>query len=173
MTFLATLDSPTWRQIRPSRVHADGLGDVDTCDVRMLFCLWRHHQRQLCSADSLKTGPAINIIAVFLGLLIFNGMGSSPEPESVEFRCRLSSMLAVPSSREWSLIRVDQHRAPIFRIVREYPRAKSELRAHQMARKLRRAGFTPRKIGAELSSNGSQLELPTAGLTPHFHAELL
>ena len=62
---------------------------------------------------------------------------------------------------------------PDFRIVREYPRTKSELRAHQMARKLRSAGFTPHKIRAELSSNGSQLELRTAGLTPHFHAELL
>ena len=35
------------------------------------------------------------------------------------------------------------------------PAQKSELRAHQMARKLRSAGFTPQKIRAELSSNGS------------------
>ena len=42
-----------------------------------------------------------------------------------------------------------------------------------MARKLRSSGFTPHKIRAELSSNGSQLALRTAGLTPHFHAELL
>ena len=41
---------------------------------------------------------------------------------------------------------------PIFRIVREYTRTKNR---------------------AELSSNGSQLKLRTAGLTPHFHAELL
>ena len=53
------------------------------------------------------------------------------------------------------------------------PAQKSELRAHQMARKLRSGGFTPHKIRAELSSNGSQLKLRTAGLTPHFHAELL
>ena len=52
------------------------------------------------------------------------------------------------------------------------PAQKSELRAHQMARKLRSGGFTPHKIRAELSSNGSQLKLRTAGLTPHFHAEL-
>ena len=44
----------------------------------------------------------------------------------------------------------------------------SELRGHQMARKLRSGGFTPHKIRAELSSNCSQLKLRTAGLTPHF-----
>ena len=53
------------------------------------------------------------------------------------------------------------------------PAQKSELRAHQMARNLRSGVFTPHKIRAELSSNGSQLKLRTAGLTPHFHAELL
>ena len=47
------------------------------------------------------------------------------------------------------------------------PAQKSELRAHQMARKLRSGGFTPHKIRAELSSNGSQLKFRTAGLTPH------
>ena len=35
--------------------------------------------------------------------------------------------------------------APIFRIVREYPRNKFELRAHQMARKLQTTSFTPHK----------------------------
>ena len=49
---------------------------------------------------------------------------------------------------------------------------KSEVRAHQMARKLRSAGFTPQKIRGELSSNGCPLELRTAGFTPYFHAEL-
>ena len=60
----------------------------------------------------------------------------------------------------------------IFRSVREYPGTKSELRAHQMARKLRSASLSPHKIRAELSSNGSQLKLRTAGLTPRFPAEL-
>ena len=46
-------------------------------------------------------------------------------------------------------------------------------RAHQMARRLRSAGFTPHRIRAELSTNGSQVELRTAGSTPHFHADLL
>ena len=40
---------------------------------------------------------------------------------------------------------------PILRVVREYPCTKSEVRAHHMARKLRSAGFTPRK--SELSSH--------------------
>ena len=55
------------------------------------------------------------------------------------------------------------------------PAQKSELRAHQMARKLRSGGFTPHKIRAELPSNHqmAQLKLRTAGLTPHFHAEPL
>ena len=53
------------------------------------------------------------------------------------------------------------------------PAQKSELRAYQMARKLLSGGFTPHKIRAELSSNGSQLKLRTAGLAPRFHAELL
>ena len=53
------------------------------------------------------------------------------------------------------------------------PAQKSELRAHQMARKLRNGGFIPHRIRAEISSNGSQLKLRTAGVTPHFHAELL
>ena len=59
--------------------------------------------------------------------------------------------------------------APIFRIVQKCIRTRSELRAHQIVRRLRCAGFTPHKIQAELSSNGSQVELRTAGLTPHFH----
>ena len=35
------------------------------------------------------------------------------------------------------------------------------------------AEYPRTKIRAESSSNGSQLKLRTAGLTPHFHAELL
>ena len=50
---------------------------------------------------------------------------------------------------------------------------KSEVRAHQMARKLRSAGFTPQKLRAELSSNLSALKLRGAGLTPqNLHAGL-
>ena len=52
------------------------------------------------------------------------------------------------------------------------PAQKFELRAYQMARKLRNSGFTRHKIQVELPSNGLQLELRTAALTPHFHAEL-
>ena len=50
---------------------------------------------------------------------------------------------------------------------------KSEVRAHQMARKLGSAGFTPQKLRAELSSNLSALKLRGAGLTPqNLHAGL-
>ena len=49
----------------------------------------------------------------------------------------------------------------------------SELRAHQMVRKLRSGGFTPHKIRPELSPNDSQLKLRTASFIPHFHPELL
>ena len=34
---------------------------------------------------------------------------------------------------------------PTFRIVQEYPGTKSEVRAHQIVRKLRSAGFTPQQ----------------------------
>ena len=37
-------------------------------------------------ADFLKAGLVINIVAVVIGIFIIYGMGSSPEPESVEFR---------------------------------------------------------------------------------------
>ena len=37
-------------------------------------------------ADFLNIDPALNVIAVFFGFLIFYGMGSSPEQESAEFR---------------------------------------------------------------------------------------
>ena len=37
-------------------------------------------------ADFLKVGLVINIVAVVIGIFIIYGMGSSPEPESVEFR---------------------------------------------------------------------------------------
>ena len=174
---------------------------------------------------------------------VSNFVESGLEPESfpVEMELfalrlcrRLSSMPTVPYSREWSVIRVEQHRShyPLkswpcsmtrtccfgwgatlslllaftlqrteqcairrpddkrvdgclsgpseswdfsrfFGLCGSTPAQKSELRAHLMARKLRSSGFTPHKIRAELSSNGSQLALRTAGLTPHFHAELL
>ena len=50
---------------------------------------------------------------------------------------------------------------------------KSELRAHQMARKFEVPGSPRTKIRAELSSNGSDVR--PAGLTPHkkIHAEVL
>ena len=37
-------------------------------------------------ADFLKAGLVMNIVAVVIGILIIYGMGSSPEPKSVEFR---------------------------------------------------------------------------------------
>ena len=64
-------------------VHADGLDDVDTCDLRMLLCL-----RVVCG-DTTKGSCSQTFsrlaFAVLFGLLIIYGMGSSPKPESVEF----------------------------------------------------------------------------------------
>ena len=37
-------------------------------------------------ADFLKAGLVMNIVSVVIGILIIYGMGSSPEPKSVEFR---------------------------------------------------------------------------------------
>ena len=70
-------------------VHADGLGDVGACDAHaplLLGCLWRHHQKQLCSAPLRSQAFSRLALAVFLGLLIIYRMGSSPKPESVKFR---------------------------------------------------------------------------------------
>ena len=50
---------------------------------------------------------------------------------------------------------------PIFRIVREYPGTETEVRAHQMTRKLRSSGFTPQK--SELSSH----QIAHSGVVPH------
>ena len=78
--------------VRPSRKHADGFGDADACDVRMLPCLRVvcHHQKPLSSApdefaDFLKIDPAVNITAESLGLLLNYGMGPIPSKRVQNF----------------------------------------------------------------------------------------
>ena len=57
---------------------------IDTCDLRMLLCL-----RVVCgdtTQGSCSQTFSRLAFAVLFGLLIIYGMGSSHEPESVEFR---------------------------------------------------------------------------------------
>ena len=72
-----------------------------------------------------------------------------------------------PAQREELISRIMWflHR-PIFRIVREYPSTKSEVRAHQMARKLRSSGLTPQK--SELSSH----QMAPGGVISHWRSRL-
>ena len=81
-------------------------------------CLWRHHQRQLF-ADFLKTG-------LCGALRASHHLWDGKQPRARKCRIslsllsdgvvyttalhRLSSLPVVPSSREWSVFRVDQHR---------------------------------------------------------------
>ena len=113
-------------------------------------------------ADFLKAGLVMNIVAVVIGILIIYGMGSRPEPKSVEFRVlsRMELFTLRLSSRLSSDADSCPHIAAFLGFgevlpVRGLPRTKIRAESSSNGSDLRSAGFTPHKIRAELSSNGS------------------